>query len=190
MTISTQLKAAAAASVLAMGGFALATGTPALADHHKSKPAQAQKDIVQTAIGTGVHGTLVAAVQAADLVDTLSSPGPFTVFAPTDDAFGALPAGTVDTLLKPENKHDLQDILKYHVVAGRVPAAQLSAAIKQNGGSYTFETVAGEELTASFSSDNNIVITDGANRTSTVTMADVKTTNGVIHVTNGVFLPG
>lgn len=190
MSFSNPLKAAAVASVLAMGSFALATATPALADHHKSKPAQAQKNIVETAVGTGVHETLVAAVQAADLVDTLSSPGPFTVFAPTDDAFAALPAGTVDTLLLPENKHDLQDILKYHVVAGRVPAAKLSAAIQQNGGSYTFETVAGEKLTASFSGDNNIVITDGANRTSTVTMADVKTTNGVIHVTNGVFLPG
>ncbi|MBX7527571.1 fasciclin domain-containing protein [Qipengyuania vesicularis] len=190
MSISTQLKSAAAASILAMGGFAVATGAPALAHNHKAKPAQAQADIVQTAIGTGVHETLVAAVQAADLVDTLSSPGPFTVFAPTDDAFGALPDGTVSTLLKPENKHQLQDILKYHVVAGRIPASALSAAIKKNGGSYSFETVAGDTLTASFSGDNNIVITDGANRTSTVTMADVKTTNGVIHVTNGVFLPG
>ncbi len=190
MTISNQLKTAAAASVLAMGGFALATATPAAADHHGSKPAKAQKNIVQTAVGTGVHETLVAAVQAAELADTLSSPGPFTVFAPTDDAFAALPDGTVTTLLEPQNKHDLQDILKYHVVPGRVSAAQLSAAIKRNSGTYTFGTVAGEELTASFSGDNNIVITDGANRTSTVTMADVKTTNGVIHVTNGVFLPG
>lgn len=190
MTISKQLKAAAAASVLAMGGLALAAGAPALAHNHKEKPAKAQANIVQTAIGTGVHETLVAAVQAADLADTLSSPGPFTVFAPTDDAFAALPAGTVDSLLLPENKHQLQDILKYHVVAGRVPASALSAAITRSGGSYSFETVAGETLTASFSSDNNIVITDGANRKSTVTMADVKTTNGVIHVTNGVFLPG
>ena len=190
MTMSTKLKAAAAASVLAMGGFAFAASAPVLAHDHKSKPAQAQANIVQTAIGTGVHDTLVAAVKAADLVDTLASPGPFTVFAPTDDAFGALPEGTVATLLKPENKHQLQDILKYHVVAGRVPAAALSAQIKKNGGSYSFQTVAGETLTASFSGDNNIVIMDGAKRTSTVTMADVKTTNGVIHVTNGVFLPG
>ena len=190
MTISTQLKSAAAASILAMGGVALAASIPAAAHDHKAKPAQAQANIVQAAIGTGVHETLVAAVQAADLVDTLSSPGPFTVFAPTDDAFAALPDGTVSTLLEPQNKHQLQDILKYHVVAGRVPAAALSAAIRKNGGSYTFDTVAGEKLTASFSGDNNIVITDGANRTSTVTMADVKTTNGVIHVTDGVFLPG
>ena len=189
MTISTQLKAAAAASVLAMGGFAIAASGPALAHNHKEKPAQAQTNIVQTAIGTGMHETLVAAVQAADLVDTLSSPGPFTVFAPTDTAFAALPDGTVSTLLEPANKGQLQNILTYHVVAGRIPAAQLSAAIKTNGGSYTFETVAGAELTASFAGEN-IVITDGAGGTSTVTMADVKTTNGVIHVTDGVFLPG
>ena len=189
MTISTQLRAAAAASVLAMGGLALASAAPALAHNHKEKPAKAQANIIQTAIGTGVHETLVAAVQAADLADTLSSPGPFTVFAPTDDAFAALPAGTVDSLLLPENKGQLQDILKYHVVAGRVPAAALSAAITRSGGSYSFETVAGESLTASFSGDT-IVITDGAGRTSAVAMADVKTTNGVIHVTDGVFLPG
>lgn len=189
MTISTQLKAAAAASVLAMGGFAIAASGPALAHNHKEKPAQAQANIVQTAIGTGMHETLVAAVQAADLVDTLSSPGPFTVFAPTDTAFAALPDGTVSTLLEPANKGQLQNILTYHVVAGRIPAAQLSAAIKTNGGSYTFETVAGAELTASFAGEN-IVITDGVGGTSTVTMADVKTTNGVIHVTDGVFLPG
>ncbi|MBY6218589.1 MULTISPECIES: fasciclin domain-containing protein [Qipengyuania] len=190
MTISTKLRAAAAASVLAMGGFALASTAPALAHDHKSKPAKAQANIVQTAVGTGVHETLVAAVKAADLVDTLSSPGPFTVFAPTDDAFAALPDGTVSTLLQPQNKGQLQNVLTYHVVSGRVPASALSAAIKRHGGTYSFKTVAGEELTASFSGDNNIVITDGANRTSTVTMADVNTANGVIHVTNGVFLPG
>ena len=190
MTMTTKLKTAAAASILAMGGIAFAASVPATAHHHKSQAAKAQANIVQTAIGTGVHETLVAAVQAADLVDTLSSPGPFTVFAPTDDAFGALPDGTVSTLLKPQNKHQLQDILNYHVVAGRIPASALSAQIKKNGGTYSFETVAGETLTASFSGDNNIVITDGANRVSTVTMADVRTTNGVIHVTNGVFLPG
>ena len=189
MTISTQLKTAVAASVLAMGGFALAAGVPAAAHDHKAKPAQAQSNIVQTAIGTGMHETLVAAVQAAELVDTLSSPGPYTVFAPTDDAFAALPDGTVSNLLEPQNKDQLQTILTYHVVDGRVPASALSAAIKRNGGSYTFETLAGDELTASFSGEN-IVITDGADRTSTVTMADVKTTNGVIHVTDGVFLPG
>ena len=190
MPMSTILKSAAAASVLAMSGLALSSGAPAIAHDHKAKPAKATGTIVDAAIGTGVHTTLVAAVQAAGLVDTLSSPGPFTVFAPTDDAFAALPAGTVDTLLLPENRHQLQDILKYHVVAGRVPAAALSQAIRRDGGSYTFETVAGEELTASFGGDNSIVIMDGAGRTSTVTTADVKTNNGVIHVTNGVFLPG
>ena len=189
MTISKKLKAAALASIAATGTFALATASPALADHHGMKAEKAQPNIVEAAVGTGVHTTLVAAVQAADLVDTLSSPGPFTVFAPTDDAFAALPAGTVDTLLQPANKDQLTNILTYHVVAGRIPAAQLTQAIRKAGGSYEFETVAGETLTASFSGDN-IVVTDGAGRTSTVTMADVKTTNGVIHVTDGVFLPG
>ncbi len=188
MPISSQLKIAAMASVAAMGAFALAAGTPALANHHNKAAEQSQPNIVEAAMGTGVHNTLVAAVKAAGLVDTLVSPGPFTVFAPTDDAFGKLPAGTVDTLLKPENKGQLANVLTYHVVAGRVPAAALGNAIKEAGGTYEFETVAGETLSASLSGDT-IVITDGAGRTSTVTMADVKTTNGVIHVTDGVFLP-
>lgn len=189
MTISKQLKAAALASIAAMGAFALSAGTPALADHHGKKAEQSQPNLVEAAMGTGMHETLVAAVKAAELVDTLSAPGPYTVFAPTDDAFAALPAGTVDTLLQPENKDQLTDILTYHVVAGRVPASALSQAIRSSGGSYEFETVAGETLSASFSGEN-IVITDATGGTSTVTMADVKTTNGVIHVTDGVFLPG
>ncbi len=189
MPISNTLKAAVFASIAAMGTFALAAGSPALAHNHKAHSEKSQPNIVEAAQGTGVHGTLVAAVQAAGLVDTLSSPGPFTVFAPTDDAFSALPAGTVDTLLQPANKGQLSTILTYHVVAGRVPAAALSQAIRNNGGSYSFETVAGESLTASFDG-HTIVITDGAGRESKVTMADVKTTNGVIHVTDGVFLPG
>ncbi|MFW2350841.1 fasciclin domain-containing protein [Qipengyuania sp.] len=189
MPISSQLKIAAMASIAAMGSFALAAGTPALADHHKESAGQSQPNLIEAAMGTGVHDTLVAAVQAAGLVETLSAPGPFTVFAPTDDAFGKLPTGTVDTLLKPENKGQLTNILTYHVVAGRVPAAALSHAIHEAGGTYQFETVAGETLSASLSGDA-IVITDGAGRTSTVTTADVNTTNGVIHVTDGVFLPG
>ena len=189
MTISTKLKAAATASILAMGGFAIAAGSPALAHNHGKHSEMSQPNLVEAAMGTGVHNTLVAAVQAADLVDTLSSPGPFTVFAPTDDAFAALPAGTVDTLLMEENKGQLQTILTYHVVAGRIPAAKLAAAINQAGGSYEFETVAGETLSASFDG-HTIVITDGAGRETKVTQADVKTTNGVIHVTDGVFLPG
>ena len=189
MTISKKLKAAALASIAATGAFALSAGTPALADHHGMKAEKAQPNIVEAAQGTGVHTTLVAAMQAAGLVDTLTGPGPFTVFAPTDDAFAALPDGTVDTLLMTENRDQLTNILTYHVVEGRIPAAQLTQAIRQAGGTYEFETVAGETLSASFSGDD-IVITDAAGGTSTVTMADVKTTNGVIHVTDGVFLPG
>ena len=188
MPISNQLKAAAAASVLAMGGLALAAATPAVAHNHGKHSMKSQPNIVEAAMGTGVHDTLVAAVKAADLVDTLSSPGPFTVFAPTDDAFGELPAGTVDALLQPANKGKLQTVLTYHVVSGRIPAAQLSAAIKQAGGSYEFETVAGETLTASFDG-HTIVVTDALGRETKVVQADVKTTNGVIHVTDGVFLP-
>ncbi|MDG5749128.1 fasciclin domain-containing protein [Qipengyuania sp. XHP0207] len=189
MTISKKLKAAALASIAATGAFALTATSPALADHHGMKAEKAQPNIVEAAQGTGVHTTLVAAVQAADLVDTLTSPGPFTVFAPTDDAFAALPAGTVETLLQPENKGQLTNVLTYHVVSGRIPAARLTQAIRQAGGTYEFETVAGETLSASFDG-HTIVVTDGAGRTSKVTQADVKTTNGVIHVTDGVFLPG
>ena len=189
MSISTQLKAAALASVAAMGAFALATGAPALAHNHGKHSEKSQPNIVEAAMGTGVHDTLVAAVKAADLVDTLASPGPFTVFAPTDDAFAALPAGTVDTLLQPENKGQLSSILTYHVVAGRVPASALTQAIRQSGGTYEFETVAGETLSAAFDG-HTIVVTDNAGRTTKVVQADVKTTNGVIHVTDGVFLPG
>ena len=189
MPISSKLKAAAFASIAAMGSFALMTGTPAFADHHAKAVEASQPNIVETAMGTGVHGTLVAAVKAADLVETLSAPGPYTVFAPTDDAFAALPAGTVDTLLKPENKGQLTSILTYHVVAGRVPAAALTQAIRSAGGSYEFATVAGETLSARFDG-HTIVVTDGAGRETKVVQADVDTANGVIHVTDGVFLPG
>lgn len=189
MSISSQVKAAAFASIAAMGTFALATGAPAIAHDHGKMAAKSQPNIVEAAMSTGVHDTLVAAVKAADLVDTLSSPGPFTVFAPTDDAFSALPDGTVSTLLKPENKGTLTNVLTYHVVAGRVPASALTQAIRNAGGTYEFETVAGETLSAAFDG-HTIVVTDNAGRTTKVVQADVKTTNGVIHVTDGVFLPG
>lgn len=186
---NSKFKVAALAAVAAMGTFAISAGSPVLAHDHAAKAAKAQPNIVEAAQSTGVHETLVTAVLAADLADTLSSPGPFTVFAPTDEAFGALPEGTVASLLEPEAKDQLTTILTYHVVAGRIPAAKLGEAIRKNDGSFTFETVAGETLTASFDSHGAIVVTDGAGRTSMVTQADVKTTNGVIHVTDGVFLP-
>ena len=187
MPITKKVKAAAAASVLAMGGFALAAGAPALAHNHGEK--KSQPNIVEAAMSTGIHETLVTAVDTAGLVETLSSPGPYTVFAPTDDAFGELPDGTVESLLLPENRDTLTTVLTYHVVEGRIPAARLSQAIRQAGGSYEFETLAGETLTASFDG-SAIVVTDAAGREAEVVQADVKTTNGVIHVTDSVFLPG
>ena len=119
---------------------------------------------------------------------TLSSPGPFTVFAPTDTAFAKLPDGTVSTLVKPANKGTLTTILTYHAVAGNVTSGDLVKLIKKHGGSATIDTVAGETLTARLSGDT-IVITDGKGRATAVTQADVSTSNGTIHVTDGVFLP-
>lgn len=189
---SPKLKAASFAAVAAMGAFVLATGAPAAAHNHAGHSGHAaeksQKTIVGTAMGTGMHSTLVAAVKAADLVDTLSGPGPYTVFAPVDSAFAALPDGTVDTLLQPSQKAALTRVLTYHVVAGRVPAAQLAEAIRKSGGTYSIETVAGETLVARLDG-GTVTITDAAGRTARVSKADVKATNGVIHVTDGVFLP-
>lgn len=187
MTNSKTFKAAALAAVAAMGTFAVATGAPVAAHDHKSAEAGAP-NIVTAAQSTGVHNTLVAAVQAAGLVDTLSSPGPFTVFAPTDDAFAALPDGTVETLVKPENKDTLTNILTYHVVAGEVKAADVIALIEAGNGTATIDTVAGAQLTAELV-DGSVVITDAAGGKSTVVQTDVDVSNGVIHVTDGVFLP-
>ncbi len=185
MTQKTTFTAIIAAALVATTGLIAA---PALADHHHKAAAAVSPNIVQTAMSTGVHNTLVAAVKAAGLVDTLSSPGPFTVFAPTDTAFAKLPAGTVATLVKPENKGTLTTILTYHAVAGKVTSADLIALINQQGGEATITTVAGAKLKARLSGDM-IIITDGAGRATAVTTADVMTSNGVIHVTDGVFLP-
>ncbi len=186
MTPKTTLAAAIAAALAAATGLA---ALPALAHqhgHHASAPAA--PNIVQTAMGTGVHKTLVAAVKAAGLVDTLSSTGPFTVFAPTDTAFAKLPDGTVASLVRPENKGTLTTILTYHAVAGKVTAKDLVALIRQHRGTATLSTVSGGKLTARLSGDK-IVITDEQGRATAVTQADVVTSNGVIHVTDGVFLP-
>ena len=148
----------------------------------------ANKDIVDNAVNSKDHTTLVAAVKAAGLVDTLKSPGPFTVFAPTNEAFAALPAGTVDTLLKPENKATLTKVLTYHVVAGRMDAAMLMAAIKAGGGKAQLKTVAGGSLWASMSG-GHVMITDEKGDVATVTIADVIQANGVIHVIDKVMLP-
>ncbi|WP_017663847.1 fasciclin domain-containing protein [Porphyrobacter sp. AAP82] len=184
MTPKTTLTALAAAALAATAGFA---ALPAAAHQHKAA-ATASPNIVQVAMSTGVHNTLVAAVKAAGLVDTLSSPGPFTVFAPTDTAFAKLPDGTVATLVKPENKGTLTKILTYHAVAGKVTSADLVALILKHNGTATITTIAGEKLTARLSGDK-IVITDTMGRATAVTQTDVVTSNGVVHVTDGVFLP-
>lgn len=149
----------------------------------------ATKDIVTNASAAPNLSTLVAAVKAADLVGTLQGAGPFTVFAPTDDAFAKLPAGTVDGLLKPEKKADLAGLLTYHVVAGSVDAAALAQQIEAGGGSATLTTVQGATLTAKSDGMGGITLTDGKGGTAKVTTADVRQSNGVVHVIDSVLMP-
>jgi len=146
------------------------------------------KTIVENAVNSKDHTTLVAAVKAAGLVDTLEGPGPFTVFAPTNEAFAKLPAGTVATLLKPENKATLVKILTYHVVAGRMTGADIKAAIKAGGGKATLTTVDGEPLTASMMG-GRLMLTDAKGGISRVTIPNVMQSNGVIHVVDTVLMP-
>jgi uncharacterized surface protein with fasciclin (FAS1) repeats len=151
-------------------------------------PMYPTKNIVENAVNSKDHTTLVAAVKAAGLVDTLESAGPFTVFAPTNEAFDKLPAGTVDTLLKPENLATLKKILTYHVVAGKLSAKDIEKQIKAGGGKATLTTVEGGTLTAA-KVDGKIVLTDEKGGTSTVTIANVFQSNGVIHVVDTVLMP-
>ena len=146
------------------------------------------RNIIENAVNSADHTTLVAAVKAAGLVETLSGPGPFTVFAPTNAAFAKLPAGTVDTLVKPENKATLTGILTYHVVAGNMTAADLAKAIADGGGSAALKTVAGGTLTAT-QAGGTITLTDEKGGKSTVTQGDVIQSNGVIHVIDTVLMP-
>ncbi|MBX9469494.1 MAG: fasciclin domain-containing protein [Rhizobium rhizophilum] len=146
------------------------------------------KNIVENAVNSKDHTTLVAAVQAAGLVETLSGAGPFTVFAPTNDAFAKLPAGTVDTLLKPENKEQLTKVLTCHVVAADVMAEALVKMISDDGGEHDVTTVGGCVLKAK-AADGKVTLTDEMGGVSTVTIADVKQSNGVIHVVDAVILP-
>ena len=150
--------------------------------------AQAQKTIVDIAVGSKEHTTLVAGVTAADLVTTLQSAGPFTVFAPTNAAFAKLPAGTIETLLKPENKATLAKILTYHVIAGTFDAAAVVKAINANGGSLSLTTVSGNKLVASIK-QGKVTLTDEKGNSATVVAADLTATNGVIHVIDAVVLP-
>lgn len=201
MTLSTLVGAVSAAALLATAPAAWAqsmSAHPMSAQEHAAMGHDTvtvggaamypTKNIVENAINSPIHTTLVAAVKAAGLVETLSGPGPFTVFAPTNDAFAALPAGTVETLVMPENKATLTKILTYHVVAGRVTAADLVARIQAGNGSAALTTVEGGTLTASLDGDT-VVLTDEKGGTARVTQADVFQSNGVIHVTDAVSMP-
>lgn len=151
-------------------------------------PMYPSKNIIENAVNSKDHTTLVAAVKAAGLVETLSGAGPFTVFAPTNSAFDKLPKGTVETLVKPENKATLTSILTNHVVAGKVSAADLVGMITKDGGKTMIKTVGGGSLTASLKG-KNVILTDAKGGTSMVTIADVNQSNGVIHVIDTVLLP-
>jgi uncharacterized surface protein with fasciclin (FAS1) repeats len=147
-----------------------------------------KKDIVDVAMASPDHTTLVAAVKAAGLVDTLKGAGPFTVFAPVNSAFAALPAGTVDTLLKPENKNTLTSVLTYHVVAGKFMAKDVLKLIKDNGGKASVKTVQGGTLTLT-TDGKSVMLTDETGGMATVAVADLKGSNGVIHVIDKVVMP-
>lgn len=177
---------AAVSLVTALSAVAAA---PAFADVMVGgAPMLATKNIIENAVNSKDHTTLVAAVKAAGLVETLQGTGPFTVFAPTNAAFAALPAGTVDTLLKPENKPTLTKVLTYHVVAGKFDAAAISKMIADGKGMATIKTVEGGTLTAK-ASGKTIMLTDEKGGTANVTIADVYQSNGVIHVVDKVLLP-
>jgi len=171
------------------------TGTAVFANHHAMANPMVggaemfpAKTIAENASAAPNLTTLVAAVSAAGLVETLASPGPFTVFAPTNDAFAKLPAGTVETLVKPENKGTLTSILTYHVVAGKLTSKDIVKAIKAGGGIATLDTVAGGKLTAKIVG-KDVIVTDAKGGMSKVTQVDVMQSNGVVHVIDSVLLP-
>jgi uncharacterized surface protein with fasciclin (FAS1) repeats len=183
----------ASAAVLA---FAAIASAPVYADQMSEKtvsvggaPMYPSKNIIQNAVNSKDHTTLVAAVKAAGLVQTLEGPGPFTVFAPTNAAFAKLPAGTVDNLLKPENKATLTKVLTYHVVPGRMTAVSLMKAVKDGEGEAHLKTVAGEDLTVKQAGPGKLTVTDAKGDVADVTIADVLQSNGVIHVIDTVMLP-
>ncbi len=191
MTISTN-SLRAAIFAIAAAGLAI---SPVSAKMASSKmvmvggaPMYPTKDIIDNAVNSKDHTTLVTAIKAAGLVETLKGPGPFTVFAPTNAAFDKLPAGTVATLVKPENKATLTKILTYHVVAGKMNAKDIAAAIKAGKGKAMLTTVQGEMLTASMMG-SKLMLTDAKGGKSMVTIADVNQSNGVIHVVDTVLMP-
>lgn len=176
----------------AAAALAVAIPLSGAAAHHRPMVGGAymypRLTIVENASKASNLTTLVAALQAADLVDTLSSPGPFTVFAPTNDAFAKLPAGTVETLLQPQNRKRLAGVLTYHVLAGRLTAADILARVQAGGGHARLKTVAGGTVTARLSG-KTLVLTDARGGRSAVTQADVGQKNGIVHVIDSVLLP-
>jgi uncharacterized surface protein with fasciclin (FAS1) repeats len=182
-------RSAAAAGALAVCAASFA---PALAQEPKmvgGAPMYADKNIVENAVNSKDHTTLVAAVKAAGLVDTLSGPGPFTVFAPTNAAFAKLPDGTVENLVKPENKDTLTKVLTYHVVAGKHDAQALVNEVEAGGGKATLKTVEGGTLTVTKINSKRLGITDASGNTAQTTIFDVNQSNGVIHVIDTVVMP-
>jgi uncharacterized surface protein with fasciclin (FAS1) repeats len=182
--MKTRLLGAIAAGVLAIAGAAYAASNPMVG----GAAMYPEKNIVENAINSKDHTTLVAAVKAAGLVETLQGDGPFTVFAPTNAAFDMLPAGTVDNLVKPENKATLTSVLTYHVVPGKWDSQALSTAIAGQGNKLTVKTVQGETLLIT-GKGQSLMITDSKGNQAHVTIADVYQKNGVIHVVDKVLMP-
>jgi uncharacterized surface protein with fasciclin (FAS1) repeats len=185
LSLAATAAAATAAPALAQGTSMSSASTIAVG----GQAMLPTRDIVDNAVNSADHTTLVAAVKAAGLVETLKGKGPFTVFAPTNAAFGLLPAGTVETLVKPESKAALTKILTYHVVAGRYDAASIMAAIKSGNGTAALKTVGGGTLTARMNGPKNVVVVDEARNAASVSTYDVIQSNGVIHVVDRVLMP-
>ncbi len=183
--MNKMIRIAALLATAAISGQALAATSVIVG----GQPMFPTKTIVQNAVNSADHTTLVAAVKAAGLVETLSGPGPLTVFAPVNAAFSALPAGTVDTLLKPESKGKLTSVLTYHVVAGRLTFKDLKARVQQGNGKAMLKTVAGGSLTAMMNGPNNVIIKDASGGAANITVYDVIQSNGVIHSIDKVLLP-
>jgi uncharacterized surface protein with fasciclin (FAS1) repeats len=182
----------AAAAALALAGAAAPLSAETMSEKTVNvggAPMYPSKNIIQNAVNSKDHTTLVAAVKAAGLVDTLSGPGPFTVFAPTNDAFAKLPAGTVDNLLKPENKATLTKVLNYHVVPGRMNAVSLMKAVKDGEGQAKLKTVSGDWLVVKQAGPGKLSVTDAKGDVAMLTIGDVMQSNGVIHVIDTVLLP-
>jgi uncharacterized surface protein with fasciclin (FAS1) repeats len=184
-----EMRKALSILVLAFGALTFASATVSAQNPMVGgAPMYAAKNIIDNAVNSADHKTLVAAVTAAGLVETLKGPGPFTVFAPTDSAFNKLPEGTVDTLVKPENKDMLTKILTYHVIAGKYDSKAINEAIAKGKGTASFKTVSGGTLTVKMDG-KMLVLTDEKGGMSTVTIADVYQKNGVIHVVDSVLMP-